>query len=107
VILIVYVYDNLLIGSNSAALTETKEYIKRHFVTKDIGKPKYFFGIEVEYKKHGSLMSQKKYALDLLEEIDLLEYKPASALKETNVDLWCVGSHLLDDLISIRGGLKS
>jgi len=65
VILIVYVYDNLLTRSDSVALTETKEYIKCHFVMKDTGKPKYFFGIEVDYKKHGLLMSQRKYALDL------------------------------------------
>jgi len=37
-------------GSNSAELLETKKYLKRHFVTKDMGRPKYFLGIEVAKK---------------------------------------------------------
>jgi len=36
-------------------------------VTKDIGKPKYFLEIKVAYQKHRLLLSQRKYALDLLE----------------------------------------
>jgi len=38
-ILVVYVDDILLTGSDSVVFTETKEYLKRHFVTKDIRKP--------------------------------------------------------------------
>ena len=36
VILSVYVDDILLTGSDSVALAETKEYLKRYFVTKDM-----------------------------------------------------------------------
>jgi len=70
-ILAVYV-DILLTGSNSVALVEIKEYLKRHFVPKDIGKPRYFLGIEVAYQKYGLLLSQRKYTLDLLEETGML-----------------------------------
>jgi len=35
-------------------------------------KPRYFFGIEVAYQKHGLLMSQRKYALELFKETGLL-----------------------------------
>jgi len=38
VILAMYVDDILLTGSDSAGLVETKEYCRRHFVTKDINK---------------------------------------------------------------------
>ena len=62
-ILVVYVDVILLTGSDSVALTETKEYFIRHFVTKDMGKPRYFFGIEVAYQKHGLLLSQRKIHL--------------------------------------------
>ena len=85
------------------ALAETNEYLKHHFVTKDMGKPKYFLGIEVVYQKHGLLLSQRKYALDLLKATSYLGCKPASTPMEANVDLWCDGSHLLNDLDSIRG----
>jgi len=49
VILAVYVDDILLTESNSANLVKTKEYLRCHFVRKDMGKPKYFLGIEVAH----------------------------------------------------------
>jgi len=97
VILAVYVDDILLIGSDSVALVETKEYLKRYFVMKDMRKPRYFLGIEVAYQKHGLLLSQRKYTLDLLEKTSMLGCKPASTLMEANVNLWCDNSHLFDD----------
>jgi len=46
----VYVDDLLLNESDFITLVEIKEYLKLHFVTKNMGKPKYFLGIEVAYK---------------------------------------------------------
>ena len=37
VVLVMYVDDILLTGSDPGGLLETKEYLKRHFVTKDMG----------------------------------------------------------------------
>ena len=97
VILIVYVDEILLTESDSIGLVETKEYPSHHFVTKNIGKLKYFLGIEVEHKKYSVLLSQKKYALDLLEETGLLGCKPSSTPMEANMDLWFDRNHILDD----------
>jgi len=80
------------------ALEETKEYLKRYFVTKDMGKPRYFLGIEVAHQKHGLLLSQRKYTLDLLEKIGMFGCKPVSTPMEANVNLSFDNSHLLDDL---------
>jgi len=55
VIRVVYIDDILLTKSDSAGLVETKEYLRRHFVTKNMGKPKYFPGIEMA-QKHGILL---------------------------------------------------
>ena len=71
-------------------------YLKRHFVTKDMGRPKYFLRIEVAYQKY-SVLSQRKYALDLLEETGFLGCKPANTSMEANVDLYFDDSHTLDD----------
>jgi len=49
VVLVIYVDDILLTSSGSAGIVETKMYLKRHFVTKDMGHPKYFLGIEVAH----------------------------------------------------------
>ena len=65
---VVYVDDILLTGSDSGGLLETKEYLKRYFVTKNMRRRIYFLGIEIAHQKHSILLSQQKYALDLLEE---------------------------------------
>ena len=63
----VYV-DILLIDSDPERLLETKEYLKHHFVIKNMRMPKYFLGIEIAHQKYSILLSQQKYALNLLEE---------------------------------------
>jgi len=78
-------------------IAETKKYHKRYFVTKDMEKPKHFLEIEVAYQKHGLLLSQRKYALYLLEKTGLLGCKPTSTPMKANVHLWCDSSHPLDD----------
>jgi len=55
VVLVVYVDEILLTGSDSTGIVETMMYLKRHFVTKDMGRPKYFLGIEIAYQKHSVL----------------------------------------------------
>ena len=57
VVLAVYVDGIVLIGSDSVGLLEIKKYLKRHFVTKDIARPKYFLSIEVAHQKHSVLLS--------------------------------------------------
>jgi len=59
VVLTVYIDDILLTGSDSAGLLETKMYLKRHFVTKDMGRPKYFLRIEVAHQKYSALLSSE------------------------------------------------
>ena len=50
VVLVVYVDDILLTDNDPRGLLETKEYLKRHFVTKDMVRPIYFLGIEIAHK---------------------------------------------------------
>ena len=46
IVLVVYVDNILLTGSDPRGLLETKEYLKRHFMIKNMGRPRYFLGIE-------------------------------------------------------------
>ena len=57
VILTVYVNDILVTGSDSAGIEESKEFLKEYFVMKDLGKPKYFLGIEITHAKNGVALS--------------------------------------------------
>ncbi|RVX07519.1 Retrovirus-related Pol polyprotein from transposon TNT 1-94 [Vitis vinifera] len=47
-----------------------KQHLFTHFQTKDLGKLKYFLGIEIAQSSSGVVLSQRKYALDILEETD-------------------------------------
>jgi len=44
------------------------ERLTAQFEMKDLGKLKYFFGIEVAYSRQSIFISQRKYILDLLKE---------------------------------------
>ena len=53
VILIVYVNDILLSGSDITSIAETMKYLQQQFVTKVLGQLRYFLGIEVARGKRG------------------------------------------------------
>ncbi|KAL0368883.1 UNVERIFIED_CONTAM: Retrovirus-related Pol polyprotein from transposon RE1 [Sesamum calycinum] len=72
VVLAVYVDDILITDSDIVGIEEAKTYLRKHFITKDLGRPRYFLGIEIPHNKHGVSLSQRKYACDLLQEAGLL-----------------------------------
>lgn len=51
---------------------------------KDLGKLKYILGIEVALSSKGRFLCQRKYALDILTETDLLSSKPDCVPMEEN-----------------------
>ena len=51
---------------------------------KDLGKLKYFLGIEVAYSRQGTFISQRKHILDLLKEASKLDCKTTRAPIEQN-----------------------
>ncbi|GJR24238.1 ribosomal protein L34Ae protein [Tanacetum coccineum] len=55
---------------------------------KDLGRLKYFLGIEVLRSKQGIFMYQKKYVLDLLAEICIVDCKPADTPMIVNQKLY-------------------
>jgi len=87
----------LLTDSDSDGLLETKKYLKYHFVTKNMGRSKYFLRIEIAHQKYSVLLFQQKYALDFLEEVGLLGCKSANTPMKAYVNLWFDDSHTLDD----------
>ncbi|RVW86785.1 Retrovirus-related Pol polyprotein from transposon TNT 1-94 [Vitis vinifera] len=55
--------------------------------TKDLGKLKYFLGIEIAQSSSGVVLSQRKYALDILEETGMLDCKPIDTPMDPNAKL--------------------
>ena len=85
--LVVYVDDIVITGNDQAGISLLKEHLCTHFQTKDLGKLKYFLGIEVAQSKSGIVISQRKYVLDILEETGMLDCKPIDTPMDPNVKL--------------------
>ena len=85
--LIVYVDDIVIIGSDHHGIIQIKQHLGHHFQTKDLSKLRYFLGIEVAQSKDGIVISQRKYAMDILEEIGMLNAKPVDTPMDPNTKL--------------------
>jgi len=85
--LVVYVDDIVLTSSDHHGISQVKQHLFQHFQTKDLGKLRYFLGIEVAQSNNGIVISQRKYALDILEEIGLMNSKYFHTPMDPNVKL--------------------
>ncbi|RVW93037.1 Retrovirus-related Pol polyprotein from transposon RE1 [Vitis vinifera] len=85
--LVVYVDDIIITGSDQRGIQRLKQHLFNHFQTKELGKLKYFLGLEIAQSTSGVVMSQRKYALNILEEIGMLECKPVDTPMDPNVKL--------------------
>ena len=50
VVLVVYVDDIILTGSDEAKVAATKAYLSQHFVTRNLSPPRYFLGLKIAYR---------------------------------------------------------
>nr|GEX57202.1 putative ribonuclease H-like domain-containing protein [Tanacetum cinerariifolium] len=64
-------------GNEKEEITKLKKYLFTEFEMKDLGRLKYFLGIEVLRSKQRIFMCQKRYILDLLAETGMIDCKPA------------------------------
>nr|KYP37164.1 Retrovirus-related Pol polyprotein from transposon TNT 1-94 [Cajanus cajan] len=83
----VYVNDIVLTGSDHHGISQIKQHLCHHFQTKDLGKLRYFLGIELAQSTNGIVISQRKYALDILEETTLMNSKPVDTPMDPNAKL--------------------
>ena len=67
-ILIVYVDDIIITGSDEGELACLKRKLATEFEIKVLGQLKYFLGMEVARSRKGIVVSQQKYTLELLKE---------------------------------------
>jgi hypothetical protein len=96
--LLVYVDDIVIASNDSVAVSQL--IVK--FKLKDLGPLKYFLGLEIARNKDGISLSQRKYALEILEDTGLLASKPAKFPMEPNVKFTKTSGSLLEDPTSYR-----
>ena len=63
IILVLYVDDLILTGSDPKILTHVKSSLKKHFEMSDLGHLHYFLGLQVLQTKEGIFLSQSKYEI--------------------------------------------
>ncbi|KAK2988714.1 hypothetical protein RJ640_020979 [Escallonia rubra] len=76
VVVLIYVDDIVVIGNDSIRIAALKQYLDTQFRIKDLGKLKYFLGLEGARSSTSIVLSQQKYVLDILAETGMLGSKP-------------------------------
>ena len=79
--------DIVITESDFTGISSLKSFLHGQFYTKDLRMLRYFLGVEVMRSKHGIYLSQRKYVLDLLFEIEKLGAKPCSSPMAPSVHL--------------------
>ena len=83
-LLAVYVDDIIITGDDKEEIARLKECLGKAFEVKDLGRLKYFLGIEVARSAKGIALSQRKYTLDLLSDVGMLGCRAASTPIDQN-----------------------
>lgn len=84
---LVYVDDIIVTGNDDKESQELKQKLISEFEIKELGRLKYFLGIEVAHSKKGIFISQQKYVTDLLKETGKIGCKPVSTPIDSNQKL--------------------
>jgi hypothetical protein len=78
VYLLLYVDDIVLTTSSTALLQHTISALKREFAMKDLGLLHHFLGVSVQHQIDGLFLTQRQFALDILERTGMVYCKPIS-----------------------------
>ena len=68
VLVAVYVDDIIVTGNNSTDITALKKFLDEKFRIKDLGELHYFLGMELLKVPNGLIMTQRKFAMELLKD---------------------------------------
>ncbi|GKV08832.1 hypothetical protein SLEP1_g20408 [Rubroshorea leprosula] len=95
--LLLYVDDMIITGDDVAGVEELKQSLSHKFEMKDLGILSCFLGLEVTSSNDGYLLSQVKYASDLISKAELNDGKSVSTPLESNVKLTPMDGSPLSD----------
>jgi histone deacetylase 1/2 len=87
VFVLIYVDDIIVASSTKEATEGLLRNLAQEFALKDLGELHYFLGIEVNKVPNGIILSQDKYASDLLKRVNMSDCKPVSSPLSTSEKL--------------------
>ena len=97
VAVLLYVDDIILAGPDLPRIHAVKSHLSSLFKLKDLGDLKYFLGLEITRSSEGIVISQRQYALQLLDDFGFLSAKPAHTPMNSRLSLNHTDETLLDD----------
>ncbi|PKI72225.1 hypothetical protein CRG98_007423 [Punica granatum] len=100
-VVLVYVDDLILTGNDPSSCSRFKQYLDHCFHIKDLGKLKYFVGIEVARTTDNLFLCQRKYTLDILTECGI-GARPVNLPMEQNLKLTSDSGGELQDPFQYR-----
>jgi hypothetical protein len=102
---LVYVDDIIVASSSQKATNALLKDLQDDFALKDLGDVHYFLGIEVRRAQEGLVMSQQKYASDILTRAGMRNCKPVDTPLSTSEKLSLIDGDPLgaDDSTNYRG----
>eukprot|EP00253_Pinus_taeda_P035259 PITA_35259 len=87
IILVLYVDDLILTGSDPNLINHVKYNLKKKFEMTDLGHLHYFLDLQILQSKEGISLSQSKYACDLLRHFHMEDCKPSPSPFQSGVKL--------------------
>ncbi|KAL4557518.1 hypothetical protein LXL04_035699 [Taraxacum kok-saghyz] len=106
--LLLYVDDIVLTASSSTLLQQVISTLSSEFAMTDLGALNYFLGIAVTRDSQGMFLSQRKYAIEILERAKMLNCKPARTPADTSAKFDGTGPPVADPTLyrSLAGALQ-
>jgi hypothetical protein len=81
--LLLYVDDIVLTASSASLLQQTISALKREFAMKDLGSLHHFLGVFIQHQADGLFLTQRQFALDILERAGMVDCKSVSMPVDT------------------------
>jgi histone deacetylase 1/2 len=75
--MLIYVDDIIVSSSSDQAIVALVKELNKDFAIKDLGDLHYFLGIEVKKIQNSLLLTQEKYAMDILDKVGIRDCKPS------------------------------
>jgi hypothetical protein len=83
VYLLLYVDDIVFTVSSTTLMQHTISALKREFAMNDLGPLHHFLGVSVQHQIDGLFLTQRQFALDVLERAGMVNCKPVSMPVDT------------------------